>query len=189
MNQFARILFALCLTACCRADATPQSPTLPDLTGVTRRPLDPGDNRANVLFFIRTDCPISNTYAPEINRLQKQYGPRKIGFFLVYTMRDLTTASAREHLKQYKLSPPAVIDRTHDLVKAVGATVTIEATVIGHDGSLIYRGRIDDLYAALGKQRTVPTTHELRDALDAVLEGKQPSVARSPAVGCAITDD
>jgi predicted ATP-grasp superfamily ATP-dependent carboligase len=182
-------LVTLCLFSISHADPAPSAIIVPDLDGTPHHPLDPENNRANVLFFIRTDCPISNTYAPEITRLQKQYASQKIAFYLVYTLRDLTPAAAREHLKQYNLAVPALIDRKHELVKATGATVTIEAAVIGPNGSLLYRGRIDDLYAALGKPRTVPTTHELRDALDAIVNNKQPPTPRTKAIGCAITDD
>lgn len=160
-----------------------------DLQGVPHQPLSPGDDRASVLIFIRTDCPISNTYAPEINRLAREYGPRKIAFYVVYAMKDLSDSDARQHVKAFGYSCPAIIDRGHELVNAVGATVTPEAVVIGHDGNFMYRGRIDDLFVALGRQRYEATTHELRDALDAVLVNRQPAVTDAPAVGCAITKD
>jgi hypothetical protein len=187
MKRAFTILGLLGLLWICGADKA--SVSITDIDRKTRQPLNSGESRANVLFFIRTDCPISNSYAPEITRLKKHYVPEKIDFYIVYAMRDLPDATAREHMKQYKLSGPAIIDRKHELVKAVGATVTVEAAVIGREGKLVYLGRIDDLYAGLGKPRTVTTTHELRDALDAVVQGKDPKVSRTKAVGCAITED
>src|SRR4051812_12818781 len=184
MKKAFTILGVLGLFWVCAADKTPASLSIADVNGKVYEPLNPGESRANVLFFIRTDCPISNGYAPEITRLQKQYGPEKINFYLVYAVRDLNDSAAREHMKEYKLSGPAIIDRKHGLVKAVGATVTVEAAVIGREGKLLYLGRIDDLYAGLGKPRTVSTTHDLRDALDAVVQGKEPKVSRTEAVGC-----
>jgi hypothetical protein len=168
------------------AATQPAGPVLTDLNGIERRPLSPQDERAAVLIFIRTDCPISNTYAPEINRLMARYGPEKVGFFLVYAMKDLSESDARQHIKSYGYSCPAIIDRRHELVDAVGATATPEAAVIEHDGKLIYRGRIDDLFVALGRQRYQATTHELRDALDAVLADRPAPVRFTHPVGCAI---
>ena len=82
---------------------------------------------------------------------------------------------------------PVLIDRRHELIRQVGPRpVTPEAVVVAPDGTLAYRGRIDDLYAALGKRRYEATTHDLRDALDAVLAGKPVANPREPAVGCAI---
>jgi hypothetical protein len=37
-----------------------------------------------VLVFVRTDCPISNRYAPELRRLQDRFAPRGMAFWLVY---------------------------------------------------------------------------------------------------------
>jgi len=189
MKRAITILGMLGLLGVCGADKAAKSLSIADIDGRKCEPLNPGEGRANVLFFVRTDCPISNGYAPEITRIEKQYGAEKINFYIVYAMRDLSEPAAREHMKEYKLAGPAIIDRKHELVKAVGATVTVEAAVIGREGKLIYLGRIDDQYAGLGKPRTVVTTHELRDALDAVVEGKEPKVSRTKAVGCAITED
>lgn len=195
VTAFALIWICSILAPACCAGAkkapttVPSNPTLTDLQGASHHPLSPGDDRASVLIFIRTDCPISNAYAPEINRLFKEYGPKKIAFYVVYAMKDLSDSDARQHVKAFGYSCPAIIDRRHELVNAVGATVTPEAAVIGHDGQLIYHGRIDDLFVALGRQRYQATTHELRDALDAVLVNREPAVTDSPAVGCAITRD
>ena len=166
----------------------PQSPTLIDLNGVQHQPLMVR-GLASVLIFIRTDCPVSNAYAPQINRLIASYGSKAIEFYVVYPMRDLTEKEARAHVKSFGYDCPAMIDRKHELVDAVGASVTPEATVIGPDGKLIYRGRIDDWFVAVGRQRYQATTHELRDALDAIVAGKPPKIARTDAVGCAISKE
>ena len=59
-----------------------------------------------------------------------EYGDRKIAFYVVYAMKDLSESDARQHAKAYGYSCPAIIDRRHELVDAVGATVTPEAAVI-----------------------------------------------------------
>lgn len=167
----------------------PTSPGLTDLAGVIRHPLDIGTHRGAVIVFVRTDCPISNAYAPEIRRMVDQYAARGIDFYLVYAMKDLPEAEAREHATQYAYNCPTLIDRRHELVKALGATVTPEAFVLSAAGKVGYRGRIDDLFVGLGRQKNAPTTHELRDAVAAVAAGKEPPVDRAKAVGCAITED
>src|ERR1700674_1680278 len=40
--------------------------------------------RATVLFFIATDCPISNFYAPEIQRICGEYGTKGVACSLLY---------------------------------------------------------------------------------------------------------
>jgi hypothetical protein len=60
--------------------------------------------------------------------------------------------------------------------------------VIKDDESIVYRGRIDNFYAALGRPRRVVTEHDLRDTLDAVFGGKPVPKAETQAVGCYIPD-
>src|SRR5690349_18768381 len=47
---------------------------LKDAAGAIHRPLEVKDAAGAVLIFIATDCPISNSYAPEINRICMEYG-------------------------------------------------------------------------------------------------------------------
>ena len=82
--------------------------------------------------------------------------------------------------------PPAGTADRRDLVKATGAAITPTAVVVRPDGSIAYRGRIDNSFAAVGIQRRVVTEHDLRDALDEVLAGQPVKNPEEPAVGCYI---
>jgi thiol-disulfide isomerase/thioredoxin len=146
----------------------------------------PDDAVAVVLLFVGHDCPISNGYAPEVGRVCKEYTPKRVAFCVVYADADLTRDAARKHAEEYGYTCPAVLDPEMKLARMVGATVKPEAAVLSPAGELVYRGRIDDLYPAVGKKRPRPTTRDLRDALDAVLAGKPVPVARTKAVGCDI---
>ena len=81
---------------------------------------------------------------------------------------------------------PVALDPRHEWVKRVRPTIAPEAAVFSPTGDLLYRGRIDDQYAGLGKRRTNVTSHDLRDALEAILAGEPVPVARTDAVGCPI---
>jgi hypothetical protein len=148
----------------------------------------PAGTKAIVYIFTTTDCPISNRYAPEIQRLQQRFGPRGILFRLVYPSRTDRDADIREHMKQFAFEGlQAVRDPDQALVKFTGATITPEAAVVAN-GKMVYRGRIDDRYVELGVERPAATTHDLADALSAVLAGKPVAHATTPAVGCFIAD-
>ena len=49
-----------------------------------------------VLLFIRTDCPIANRYAPELERLHALYAPKGIEFRLIYAEPNLTPAQIEQ---------------------------------------------------------------------------------------------
>src|SRR4051812_40861110 len=146
--------------------------------------------KATVLMFTTTDCPISNAMLPEVSRLQREYAPKGVSLTLVHVDPDTTQAKAREHAKAYDLSIPFVLDPQHQLVKRYGATRTPEAFVILPDGTIAYHGRINDLYYAPGQRRRAPTTNDLREALATVIAGTKITKQKSyyPAIGCVIAD-
>jgi thiol-disulfide isomerase/thioredoxin len=159
---------------------------LADVTGAVHHPLETQGDSAVVLVFIASDCPISNGYAPEINRICQAYALSHIRFYLVQVDTDMSDADAAQHARDFAYPCPVLLDRRHELVRRLGATVTPEAFVIAPGGAVAYRGRIDDRYVDLGKSRVVPTTHDLRDALNALLDGNAPPVAQTKAIGCPI---
>src|SRR6202521_3151199 len=71
---------------------------LPDLDN---RLVDPfqtaADTKAIVFVFISVDCPISNRYAPEIQRLTEKFGPRGVVFRLVYPNPAESPDAIRAH--------------------------------------------------------------------------------------------
>ena len=142
--------------------------------------------KATVLFFLTYDCPISNRYAPEINRIVAQYRKQNIAFYFVYADSAGTNAQTRKHLKAFGFSAPGMRDTKHKLVKLTGVTVTPEVAVLTPAGKRVYRGRIDNRILAFGKQRDKPTVFDLRSALDAVLQQKPVQTAQTEAIGCFI---
>ena len=155
------------------------------------RPIDPFRNsnaKATVFLFVRTDCPISNHYAPEIERLYEHYSTNKIAFWLVYPDADTLPQTIVEHTKEYRLSLPVLRDPGHALVKWCGVGVTPEAAVFVGDARVVYRGRIDNRYVDFGKERPAPSERDLEQALDAILNGKPIVRPRTTPIGCYIPE-
>lgn len=140
-----------------------------------------------VLLFVRTDCPISNRYAPKITKLQEEF-QGKVRFWLVYPDADESPARIRAHLREYRYATPALRDVRHELVQVAHATITPETAVFNGAGELLYHGRIDNWYEDLGRARQAATTHELEDAVRAALENKRVNPDHANAVGCYIAD-
>jgi len=143
--------------------------------------------KARVLFFIASDCPISNSYAPEIQHLCGDYAARGVSCSLIYEDVGMDPSSMQKHLRDYRYAGiPAIIDGRRRIANRARATVTPEAVVVDGRGEIRYRGRIDNFYADLGKPRQQVTAHDLRDALDAVLAGKAVPNPETKAWGCYI---
>jgi hypothetical protein len=144
--------------------------------------------RVTVAVFARSDCPISNRFAPEIRRLYETYQPRGVDFYLVYVDPAEEPQTIRRHLKEFNYPCQGLRDPKHQLVSLCKATITPEAAVFDRDRKIAYVGRINDLYTELGSARPKPTTHELADAIDSTIAGEPPKVPRMKAVGCPIAD-
>ena len=158
-----------------------------DIDGVKREPLKVLAGNAEALFFVTQDCPVSNVYSHEIRRICEDYAPKGLGCSLVYVDAALTDDQARKHAQEYGHGAyPKIVDRQHALVKATVAEITPTAVLVSPGGSISYRGRIDNLYASLGKARQVVTEHNLRDAIESVLSGKPVARAEAPPIGCYI---
>jgi hypothetical protein len=158
-----------------------------DLAGNPVDPFRMAAGKVVVLVFVRTDCPVSNRYAPTIQKLSVAHEGKAL-FWLVYPSKSESAEAIRTHDREYGYNIPALRDPQHALVKESQAQITPEAAVFDGKGHLVYHGRIDNLYQEIGRTRTVATTHELEDAIQAALSGKSLATRSIHAVGCYISD-
>lgn len=156
------------------------------MAGTTVQVFEP-TAKATVLVFVRSDCPLCNRYAPALNALVRKYGAG-VQFWLVYPGRSQSVSAIQKQVSDYSYRLPVARDPDGELVKLSRAETTPEAAVFDADRTLVYHGRIDNWYEDFGRARSAPTTHELDDAIQAVVAGKTPRVQSAPAVGCSIAD-
>lgn len=165
--------------------AVPQF-ALRDTNAVVHREGEWAKSKAVVIFFTTTDCPLSNNYVPEMNRIQKEYGARGAVFYAVQTDTTIPDAEVRRHAQDFAFSFPVLFDPHQSLVRMTGATVTPEVAVLSPAGSVLYLGRIDNRIEDFDKRRTVTTEFDLKEALDSVLTGKPVARPQTTAIGCGI---
>jgi peroxiredoxin len=142
---------------------------------------------AIVLFFVSTDCPVANSYVPEMNRIHDAYASRGVLFLAVQTDTTATDAAVARYAAEYRYSFPMLLDPHQELVRMADATIVPQVAVFTPQGRRLYLGRIDNRVEDFGKQRYQATEADLREALDAVLAGKEPPHATTKSIGCAIT--
>ena len=175
---------ALLLTGAAPESVVPQTLPGPDGRPVAMKAPDGG---ATAIVFYSSECPISNAYSTTLNRLVAESPAARVRLVGVCVNPDLTDADVAAHARDFGLKFPVVRDRRGTLAARLGATVTPEAFVIDARGRVRYHGRIDDQFAGRGKANASSDTHELKDAIDAVLAGRarpsrtsRLSAARSP---------
>ena len=158
-----------------------------DLDGRAANPLKANSGKITVLVFLRRDCPVSGRYAPVIQQISRQY-QGKADFWLVYPGKHESAEEIRKSVTQFGYRLPVVRDPEFSLAHVSQVQITPEVAVFDREHHLIYDGRIDDQYIDVNRARPTPTTHELRDALDAVLAGRPVAHTDVRGVGCYISD-
>jgi hypothetical protein len=146
-------------------------------------------NEAVVAFFIATDCPISNRYAPEIARLQKEFTGKQVSVWLVYPNATETTAAVLKHQTAFHLRGSTLVRPSAWWLAESQAAITPEAVIMvpsGHRLRTVYSGRIDNRYVDIGKERPAATQHDLESAVHAILAHQPVPAPGGAPVGCGI---
>jgi hypothetical protein len=161
-------------------------------TDLDGRPVDrlaPAGSRAVVLFFAASDCPISNRYIPEIERLDQEFASDGVRFWWVYPNPEDRAEVVLRHDQQFNIEGHVVLDTEQRLTTMAHARITPEAAVFVAGGAAlreVYRGRIDNRYLSLGQERPSATQHDLEEAIRALLSERPVPPPGGPTVGCSI---
>jgi len=179
----ARVAALALLTAACAGGPDGAR----DITGaaVDLRAVAPGTVR--VLIFTSHECPIANAYAPTLRALAARFRAEPVEWFIVHVDPDLAPAAAQRHAADYELPGRVVLEPAQATARRFGVERTPEAVVLTHSGAQ-YVGRIDDQWQALGSRQTTASSHDLGDAIAAVVGGAKPANAHRTAVGCLLPE-
>lgn len=161
--------------------------SLPATDGTRVSPEDLVDPRVLGVIFWCNHCPYVKAWEGRVIALQREYSGKGVQFVLVssndpvaYPDDSFAQMGARVSEKAYPF--PYVFDESQQVAHAYGATRTPEAFLFGPDRTLRYHGAIDDNF----EDPDAVTHNYLRDAIEALLEDKDPPVASTAPVGCTI---
>ncbi len=145
------------------------------------------DRKAVAVIFSCNHCPYVLAWEDRMIAIQRDYEARGAALIAINANNaaaypDDSFENMVKRSQQQGFSFPYAHDETQDVAHAYGATHTPEVFLLDAERKVRYHGAIDDNYddASAVKQ------HYLRDALDAVLEGGEPSVTETPPVGCTV---
>jgi peroxiredoxin/mono/diheme cytochrome c family protein len=182
---FTSVAFAADAKQETQLGATAPNAKLADLDGKPVAFADVRGKIATVVVFVSFECPVSNSYAELLNDLARANADRGVRVVLICATtdpaKDVASAAAG-----FKLAMPVLLDPKKELAAALKARTTPESFVLDAAGVVQYRGRIDDAYSARLKRNPIITTHDLADALAAVVAGKPVLRPVTTPVGCAI---
>ena len=137
--------------------------------------------KATVVMFVATQCPVSNDYNERMAQLTKDYAGKKVRFIGINSNKQESIEEVAKHAKDNQLPFPVLIDVGNVVADTYNARVTPQVYLIDDKGVLRYMGRIDDSQNTAGIKK-----QDLREALDAVLAGRAVPTAETRAFGCSI---
>lgn len=154
------------------------------LDGTRHRVAESVREKGLVMVYVSVDCPIANRCLPEVEALAADLARRGLKVVRVYAQAQEGPDLIRSHGVEYGLRSEVFRDLDWSVARAFGVSRTPEAVAVDGRGRVIYCGRINDQFERLGVSRPRPTRHDLAEALEAHLSGRNPPVRRVPAVGC-----
>lgn len=147
---------------------------------------NPSTKETTVYIFLSETCPICQSYTLTLKELYKKYNS-KIEFIGVFPNYYTDLDSILAFKEKYSIPFELIMDKDSKLTKHFKASITPEVFVETENGRLLYSGRIDDSFYAIGKRRNVITSTELSDALIQIVSGHPITVPKTQAVGCIIS--
>src|SRR6516162_10149389 len=100
---------------------------LRDTQGLVHSTAEWSGAKAVLLFFVATDCPVANSYVPEMNRIHDAYAGRGVLVYAVQADTTVPDAAVAAYAKDLRYGFPLPLDPRQRLVELAGATVTPQA--------------------------------------------------------------
>ena len=136
-----------------------------------------------VAVFLATQCPVAQRYTMRLKRLHIEFttDAQHTTFVGIYANEEDSLDDVKASIQKAEYAFPIVKDAAGYLAELLGATMTPQAVVIDTNGTLRYRGPIDD-----NRYETRVKHNYLHDALLATHAGDPVPVQETPAFGCTI---
>jgi peroxiredoxin len=160
---------------------------LPGVDGKRRSLREFSDAKMLIVVFSCNHCPYVMGSEDRMIKLYADYKPKGVAMVAINSNEaENHPTDSFEHMieraRDKKFAFPYVRDESQEVALAYGALRTPHYFVFDKERKLRYTGRMDDNPRQPGKE----TTHELRDALDALLEGREPAVPATNPIGCNV---
>src|SRR5215467_12520699 len=108
--------------ACLAAWAAQPTLQWRDTRGAAHSTAEWTGRKAVLLFFVTTDCPVGNSYVPEMNRIQEAYSARGVAVYAVGADTSVPAADLARYSREFRYSFPLLVDPRQVLVSLAGAT-------------------------------------------------------------------
>jgi peroxiredoxin len=143
---------------------------------------------ADVLVLVQScnHCPYVQAWEGRLKATQHDYADRSVKIVAInsndterYPQDSYDEMVRRAKREEFNFD--YLWDEDQSVARALGSERTPEVFAFDRDRKLVYHGAIDD-----HRDETAVQQHYLREAIDAVLDGREPAVAETPPSGCSV---
>ena len=168
---------------------------LPGVDGRTYRLKSFAKAKYLAVIFTCNHCPTAQAYEERIKQLVTDYKSRGVAFVAInpnsprgvrldelgYTDVDDTITSMKIRAKQRAFNFPYLDDGpTEKVARQYGPVATPHVFIFDGQRKLRYQGRVDD-----NERESLVKKRDTRDALEALLAGREPAVTQTKVFGCS----
>lgn len=168
---------------------------LPGVDGRIHKLADYSSSPVLVVVFTCNHCPIAQMYEGRITQLAADYWDRGVAVVAIQpndpkaiTIDELDSSDVSDSLEEMKIRaqykhltyPYLYAGETQSVTEAYGPQATPHVFVFDRDRRLRYEGHMDNSYRA-----ELVRTHEVRDAIDALLAHRVVAVKHTGVFGCS----
>ncbi|HEU4887726.1 MAG TPA: thioredoxin family protein [Thermoanaerobaculia bacterium] len=148
--------------------------------------MKPDDGKIKVVVFTCNSCPFAKAFEPRLIEIANRFGNKGVAFYAVNPNDDVqyadeTLANMKKRADEREYPFPYLKDGDSSIARAYGARVTPHVYVVDGDGTIRYRGYVDDSAKPAERKTT-----GLIDALNAMTNGRDVANADTRAFGCTI---
>ena len=160
--------------------------SLPDTDGAAHELPAPGEAAAVVVIWTCNHCPYALAWHDRTVEVARDYGDRGVRFYAVNSndaerYPNDSLEAMRERVAAEDWPFPYLHDESQEAARAWNAQVTPHVYVLDRDLVVRYEGAPDADHMEPGESAAW-----LREALDAVLAGREPERPATDPVGCSI---
>ena len=159
---------------------------LPGVDGGNHSLEEYSDVPALVVIWSCNHCPYVQAWEERMVELQRDYADRGVRLVAInsndvdrYPADSFEAMQKRARERGFNFD--YLFDGDQSVGRAYGAERTPEVFLFDRARTLVYHGAIDDSY----EEENVSARY-LRDALDALADGREPPLAETPPVGCTV---
>ena len=145
------------------------------------------DKKVVVVLFTCNHCPYAQAYEDRLVTIQRDFAAKGVQLVAInandeagYPEDGFENMIKRSQKKQFNF--PYLRDEAQRVARSYGAEYTPEVFVLNAKHEVRYIGRVDDNWQHPDKVRT----HDLRNAIEAVLAHKKVANPVTHAIGCTI---